>query len=209
MYERDIEVLVALCQLLFRPWSSSTTREQVAMSLSYSSSSSSSSLSPAMIPAPDATESRYRARRGASGRKGRERERRPVFHTWLCYVETERHIERRTDGHKPGESPPRGHGGGDVGFLVFRSGRRACSRHSCSVSQHVLVVSDLLSAVRRGVAASAPQPHVRITIHSACYRPGVRVTARIAGLGRDAMSVLLLLLLPRDRMLTLKPTSFE
>lgn len=32
----------------------------------------------------------------ASGRKGRERERRPVFHTWLCYVETKRY--RETDG---------------------------------------------------------------------------------------------------------------
>jgi len=32
----------------------------------------------------------------ASGRKGRERERRPVFHTRLCYVKTKRH--RETDG---------------------------------------------------------------------------------------------------------------
>lgn len=37
---------------------------------------------------------------GASGRKDRERERRPVFHTWLCYVETERHSE--TDAHRGG-----------------------------------------------------------------------------------------------------------
>jgi len=82
----------------------------------------------ATIPAP--------APAAASGRKGRERERRPVFHTWLCYVETERHTERtdgRTDG--PGESPPRGHdGGGDV---FSGSGRRACSRRTVSRNTRV------------------------------------------------------------------------
>lgn len=83
----------------------------------------------ATIPAPAPTKSAATA----SGRKGRERERRPVFHTWLCYVETERHTERRTDG--PGESPPHGHD--DGGDVFSGSGRRACSRRTVSRNTHV------------------------------------------------------------------------
>lgn len=92
----------------------------------------------------------------ASGRKGRERERRPVFHTWLCYVETERHTERRTDG--PGESPLYGHD--DGGDVFSGSGCRACSRRTVSRNTHVVRPPSMRS--------------------SWCY-PGIRVTARSFG----------------------------
>lgn len=75
-----------------------------------------------------------RASAAASGRKGRERERRPVFHTWLCYVETERHREIRTDRPTTDRGSPH-RVDTDVEATVSQSERFVRFEHAPDVAQ--------------------------------------------------------------------------
>jgi len=81
----------------------------------------------------------------ASGRKSWERERRPVFHTWLCYVETKRHRDGRTDMDRG--SPHRVDGGGDA--TVSRLSKRLPSMLlTHSASKHTYRTIILLTIIR-------------------------------------------------------------